>query len=371
VAYVRTVTTGSGATAVQIVWSSHRGSREIEHVGSAHTPEQVETLRAAARQRLAEGQQELDLGLHEAGPAGPLPITSSRAALLCDALARVYASLGFEKATGDNVFRRLVLARIIEPSSKQDSLRVLDEVGEPAPSYPTINRRLPAYAKPAFRQALSAACAKCAALGPAALILYDVSTLYFETDKADGFREPGFSKERRLEPQITIGLLTDAGGFPLTVRAFEGNKAETATMLPVLKEFMAAYQLSGITVVADAGMISGANQKAIAKAGLSFILGARIGHVPYLVAAWRREHPGEQIPDGQIFTQPTPATDAEKARGIPDMLTHYQYRDGRARRALRGIDEEGGQGAEGRRGQDAGQTQPVHQARRGEKDRQS
>jgi hypothetical protein len=41
-----------------------------------------------------------------------------------------------------------------------------------------------------------------------------VSTLYFETDAGDGFRESGFSKERRLEPQITIGLLTDQGGFP-------------------------------------------------------------------------------------------------------------------------------------------------------------
>ena len=60
-------------------------------------------------------------------------------------------------------------------------------------------------------------------------------TLYFETDQGDGFREPGFSKERRLEPQITIGLLTDATGFPLAVEAFEGNKAETATMLPTIR----------------------------------------------------------------------------------------------------------------------------------------
>ncbi len=73
-----------------------------------------------------------------------------------------------------------------------------------------------------------------AKLGPASWCCIDVSTLYFETDTADGFREPGFSKERRLEPQITIGLLTDATGFPLTVEAFEGNKAETATMLPVI-----------------------------------------------------------------------------------------------------------------------------------------
>ena len=93
-------------------------------------------------------------------------------------------------------------------------------------------------------------------LGPASLVLYDVTTLYFETDAGDGFREPGFSKERRLEPQITLGLLTDAAGFPLMVEAFEGNKAETATMLPVINAFKTAHQLTDVTVVADAGMIS-------------------------------------------------------------------------------------------------------------------
>ena len=94
--------------------------------------------------------------------------------------------------------------------------------------------------------------------------------------QGDGFREPGFSKERRLEPQITIGLLTDAAGFPLMVQAFEGNKAETKTMLPVITAFMAVHQLPDVTVVADAGMISEANQQAIEDAGLSFILGTRI-----------------------------------------------------------------------------------------------
>ncbi len=133
-------------------------------------------------------------------------------------------------------------------------------------------------------------------LGPASLVLYDVSTLYFETDAGDGFRESGFCKERRLEPQITIGLLTDAAGFPLAISAFEGNMAETKTMLPVIESFMTAHQLPDVTVVADAGMISEANQKAIEAAGLSFILGMKIPHVPYAVAQWRRERPGEEIP---------------------------------------------------------------------------
>jgi hypothetical protein len=57
-AYVRTVKTASGARAVQIVHGSRRGSRTIEHVGSAHDDEEWEALKAAARQRLAGGQAE-------------------------------------------------------------------------------------------------------------------------------------------------------------------------------------------------------------------------------------------------------------------------------------------------------------------------
>ena len=78
-------------------------------------------------------------------------------------------------------------------------------------------------------------------------------------------------------------------------------------MLPVIEAFMAAHHLPDVTVVADAGMISEANQKAIEAAGLSFILGMKIPDVPYQVAQWRREHPGEDIPDGHVFTQPWPA----------------------------------------------------------------
>jgi hypothetical protein len=209
------VKTSSGATAVQIVWSSRRGSRNIEHIGSAHDDAELEALKAAARQRLAAGQVELDLGLGGLGPSGPLEIASSRMAHLRDALCQAYDALGFPQATGaDEVFGQLVLARIIEPASKQDSLRVLEEAGAPAPSYATLNRRLPVWAQETWRQGLSEACAAHAGLGPVSLVLYGVSTLYFEADQGDGFREPGFSKERRLEPQITIGLLTGQAGSP-------------------------------------------------------------------------------------------------------------------------------------------------------------
>jgi hypothetical protein len=231
----------------------------------------------------------------------------------------------------------LTLARVIEPTSKLDSIRVLTEVGIAAPSYPTIKRRLPVYATPGWRDALASACAAHVGLGPATLVLYDVTTLYFETDEGDGFREPGFSKERRLEPQITVGLLTDVRGFPLQVHAFDGNTAETKTILPVIEAFAAAHGLPEVTVVADAGMLSEANLAAIEDAGLRFIVGARIPDVPYQVSEWRRTHPGEPIGDGQIFVQPWvmgPKTDPRKR------TIFYQYRADRAKRTLKGIDQQ-------------------------------
>jgi hypothetical protein len=90
VPYVRAVKTASGATAVQIVYSFHRGSRQIEHVGSAHSEAELELLKAAARQMLADGQGVLDLGLDPAAPGGPLPITAWRMGCLLDALAHAY-----------------------------------------------------------------------------------------------------------------------------------------------------------------------------------------------------------------------------------------------------------------------------------------
>jgi hypothetical protein len=206
-------------------------------------------------------------------------------------------------AGGDEVFRQLVLARIIEPVSKPGSLRVLEETGASAPSYRILLRRLPVFAKDSWRQQPPAACA---GLGPASLVLYDVPALYSGTDAGDGFRESGFSEERRPEPQITIGLLTDQGGFPLMVSAFEGNMAETKTMLPVIGAFMTAHQLPDVTIVADAGMVSEANQTEIEAAGLSFILGMRIPCVPYVIPSGGASTPARASPTAISSPSPGP-----------------------------------------------------------------
>jgi len=331
------VPTKSGAQAVQIVWSKKHGHVEMEHVGSAHSDSDLALLIAAARQRLHRGQGELDLGApvidHDT-----LPIVGVRMGRLLDAIAQVYRWFGFDRVSDDDkVFEQLVTARIIEPTSKKASARVLSEAGWEPVSYATVKRHLPHFAQREWRDSLSGAMARRAQLGPSALVLYDLSTLWFETDEGDGFREPGFSKERRLEPQVTVGLLTDVSGAPLMVDAFAGNRAETTTMIPLIQRFISAYGITRVTVVADAGLLSGANLKAVEDVGWSFIVGGRIPEVPYVVKEWVRTHPGRAIPDQLVLTQPD-------IMGVkPDLrkrMIYYQWRADRARRSLHGIDEQ-------------------------------
>ena len=73
---------------------------------------------------------------------------------------------------------------------------------------------------------------------------------------------------------------------------------------------------------------------------MSYILGTRIPFLPDVVREWRDKHPDEAVPDQLVLTQPWPATSSEKARGIPDRVVYYQFRHDRARRTLRGIDEQ-------------------------------
>ncbi|OHV66595.1 hypothetical protein BCD48_35945 [Pseudofrankia sp. BMG5.36] len=80
---------------MQIVYSNRRGSRAMDHIGSAHDEAELAALRAVANQRLAAGQGELDLGLDTVGAAGaPLPIVASRMGHLWDGLCRAYDSPG-------------------------------------------------------------------------------------------------------------------------------------------------------------------------------------------------------------------------------------------------------------------------------------
>lgn len=166
-AYVRKVRTASGAVTVQVAHKGHGQVVLLAHLGSAHTDAELGVLLDAAQQVVLDGQAALDFEVgaraqsmavvadfraqeliaESPGSTAPAPVvppgrtvgTSSR--LLYDVLAHVYDWLGFNEV-GDAVFRDLVIARIVEPTSKIDALRVLADLGVSLVSYKTVDRHV-------------------------------------------------------------------------------------------------------------------------------------------------------------------------------------------------------------------------------------
>ena len=301
---MRRVKTASGATAVQIVHKRGRRVLGIDHVGSARDPAELALLLEAADARLHDGQQLLPLDDQSTAgggrPAGEPVVEETASLIVWQTLSAVYAELGFDRL-GDNAFKALVLARIIEPTSKADTVRVLAELGVPGPTRVTYMRCLKRVIERDYRGVIATACyAHAARDGGLALVLYDLTTLHFESDVEDRLRKVGMSKERRVDPQVTVGLLTTASGFPLQVHLFEGNKGETTTLIPVLTAFAERHRVPDLVVVADAGMLSAANLLALEQAGFSFIVGSKTTSAAGDLADHFRRH-GNAFTDGQII----------------------------------------------------------------------
>ncbi|MGB7963996.1 MAG: IS1634 family transposase [Propionicimonas sp.] len=353
-AWVRRVRTASGATAVQIAESVAGRRRIVRHVGSARDEVELGLLMAKARRLVAdEAQGELDLGLslptskvalvpapaatlfgapgssssRRAVVAGPRVLRTS-SALLYHALVGVYDDLGFN-ALGDEVFRDLVIARVVEPTSLLDVDRVLADLGRASASLSTRKRTLRRCQDGRYRDQLARLCFEHArAAGDVSLCLYDVTTLHFEAESEDDLRKVGYSKERRVDPQIIVGLLVDRRGFPLEIGCWEGNKAEKHTITGIIEAFTARHGIADLVVVADAGMLSAANLTALDEAGHRFIVGSKTTKAPIDLASHFRWH-GDAFTDGQLIDTVTPKigknTDndsAKRAEPCWDPATH-------------------------------------------------
>lgn len=295
---------------MQIVAKEHGVRRIVEHLGSAHDEAGLAVLVRAGRDRITalSGQAALDLESLGAGAcvAGAV-VDSKRCALLWDALSGAYERLGLGEAVGgDEGFKQMALARCVEPTSKEQVPRVIGELGVRPVAGRSLFRSLARCVERDWRAGIAAAClSRVTGGGDLSLCLYDVTTLYFEADKEDDLRRVGYSKERRVDPQIIVGLLVDRGGFPLRIGCWEGDRAETTTIVPVVREFVRSAGIEHLVVVADAGMLSAANLAALDEAGVGFIVGSRMTRAPVDLAAHFRFH-GDVLADGQIIDTITP-----------------------------------------------------------------
>ncbi len=277
---VRKVKTKSGSIAIQVVRYVGHKSIVLKHVGSAKDETELSVLKQRALEWIEEESAQLSL------------FPSQKQKLLvvergeCIGVTHRFAFrffMGCLDECGLSHLPRLLLdlaiMRLIEPASKLRSIELLQHYFGIKYSQ-RIYRNIP---KLTVHQADVEQCAynvaKLKFNEPFYFVLYDVTTLYIESFKADEFKIQGYSKDNKSQqPQIVIGLLVTQSGFPLLFKVFAGNTFEGKTMLPVVETFVRAHHQVKPVIVADAAMLDEDRLAELQQKELSYIVGARLAN---------------------------------------------------------------------------------------------
>lgn len=292
--YIREVRTSSGATAVQVVRYQKRKRIVEAHIGSGRTKEEFASLRISAQDWIDRANvKQLSLfpeifnGYQQDSESvivlSKCKSVGFRYQVLYNCLWNLTVKFKFHLLNA-NILNDLVIARIVEPCSKLESLKFIDDFFGIKHHRSKLYRYLPDFK--GYKDDIEAKIISVARKHFSfnfSLVFYDLTTLYFESQKDDdgGLRKIGFSKDNKSSnPQIMIGLLVNNLGFPVSYQIFPGNKFEGHTLLPSIITLKKKHKIKNMTVVADSAMISDDNISLLTAENLSYIVAARTANLP-------------------------------------------------------------------------------------------
>ena len=116
------------------------------------------------------------------------------------------------------------------------------------------------------------------------LLLFDVTTLYFESIDIDEVRNFGYSKDFRFNTtQAVLALATNQDGLPIGYELFEGNKAEVGTLLLSIQSWRKLFDIESVCFVADRAMFTKENLALLEQHNCQYIVAAKLKKLPKVV----------------------------------------------------------------------------------------
>jgi hypothetical protein len=236
---IRVVPTASGSGAVQVVRYANGKTVLVKHIGSGKDKQDISALKQLAREWIEQLSGQAKLFPWPEVNADHLLLAKYRYlgfryGLISETVSGVLNCMGLraDSFPAAGLFLDLVIARIVEPGSKKNTQKLLASFLGIKYSLTDIYRSLPGFT--AFQDLIEEKLVSFAKLHLGfdfRFVLYDITTLYFETFKEDRLRRIGFSKDNKPgQPQILVGLVVAANGFPLSFSVFAGNKFEGKTL---------------------------------------------------------------------------------------------------------------------------------------------
>lgn len=281
--FIRQKKNKTGTVSVQIIDKSTGKYKLVKTIGSTSDKNIINDYIAQAKSHIQQltKQKRLDFSLGDDTHFYNTVYESIEGLQLLGpelVLGRIFDQICFNQIK-DELFRHLVIARLIYPVSKLKTLDYLLKYKGAIYKKDQVYRYLDKLHKQQITliQQISYNHTISILKADISIVFYDVTTLYFEAEDEDDLRKTGFSKDgKHQQPQIVLGLLVSAGGYPLDYEIFEGNTFEGHTMLPVVEAFKRKHHLQQLIIVADAGLMSYKNIELLTTAGYEFIIGARI-----------------------------------------------------------------------------------------------
>lgn len=281
--FVRKLKNRSGSVSVQVIQKVNGRYKVYKTIGCATTWQNIEKLEQQAKQEIEkiEAQPKLfasesDLVIEQA--LSTISNADIRTVGPEIVFGKIYDSIGFNQIKED-LFRHLVIARLAFPLSKLKTAEYLYRYQGITVNIDTIYRfldKLNDKLKPEVEQIAFAHTLK-VLNGNISVVFYDMTTLYFEASDEDDLRKTDFSKDGKHEnPQIFIGLLVGLGGYAIGYDIFEGNIYEGHTLIPFIEKISAKFNLNMPIIIADAGLLSNDNIKALDSKGYEYIIGGRL-----------------------------------------------------------------------------------------------
>lgn len=281
--FVRRKPNASGSFSVQLIQKVNGKPKLIKTFGCATTLQEIEKLESLANQEKEKLTSQLKLFVSDNDIAVKKAISTIRNSDIRTVgpeivFGKIYDSIGFGQISED-LFRHLVIARLAYPLSKLKTVEYLYRYQGVSIGIDSVYRfldKLNDKLKPQVEQIAYTHTLKVLE-GKISIVFYDMTTLYFEASDEDDLRKTGFSKDgKHQNPQIYIGLLVGLGGYAIGYDIFEGNIYEGHTLIPFLEKISHKYNLNMPIVVADAGLLSKENIKALEQKGYEYIIGARL-----------------------------------------------------------------------------------------------
>lgn len=126
------------------------------------------------------------------------------------------------------------------------------------------------------------------------LVLYDLTSVYFEGAGPRGISRYGHSRDHRSDrPQILLAVATDVHGVPLHLEVLRGNRADTTTLQGLLATLRRRFGIGEAVFVFDGGMSSKINLEAMEEQKLRYV--TRLG--ASLLEELLGELPADQSPE--------------------------------------------------------------------------